>query len=691
MASEVNLPELGESVTEGTVTRWLKQVGDEVAVDEPLLEVSTDKVDTEIPSPVAGTLLEIRANEDETVEVGAVLALVGSSDEAGGEGGSGGEADGQQDQQQDQQYDEQHHQQEEWQYDQQQHQQEDQHQQEQQDQQYDQQPDEDDAATTALDEERVEREQAHDQAERADTPDPGSSAPDSATDQAPSGEESKDEAPREQVAAAAAGASESSGEQTVVRLPELGESVTEGTVTRWLKQVGDQVEADESLLEVSTDKVDTEIPSPAAGRLLEIKVNEDETVDVGAELAVIGSGTVASGDGSPPDSGQRTTGQDGQQAPAGEPVGEEPTQQDAEPAPRQPATEEQPREAAPQPEPEPEPEPQPQEQPAHVASAPSGDRDSSAYVTPLVRKMAAQHGVDLASIAGTGVGGRIRKQDVLEAAQKQGRDTTPSQPAAAAAAAAQPQAAASAAPSTGAPVPSPLRGKTEPMSRLRKVIAQRMVESLRVSAQLTTVVEVDVTAIARLRDTVKEEFAAREGVKLSFMPFFAKAAIDALKAHPSLNAAIDTEKGEVTYFDTENLAIAVDTDRGLLTPVIKEAGDLSVAGLARKIADVAERTRTNKITPDELSGGTFTVTNTGSRGALFDTPIINQPQVAILGTGAVVKRPVVIDDANLGETIAVRQMAYLALTYDHRLVDGADAARFLTEVKARLEGGQFEV
>jgi pyruvate dehydrogenase E2 component (dihydrolipoamide acetyltransferase) len=253
------------------------------------------------------------------------------------------------------------------------------------------------------------------------------------------------------------------------------------------------------------------------------------------------------------------------------------------------------------------------------------------------------------------------------------------------------QPAATSAPTPGAPVPSPLRGQTEPMSRLRKVIAQRMVESLHVSAQLTTVVEVDVTAISRLRDSVKADFAAREGVKLSFMPFFAKAAIDALKAHPSLNAAIDTEKGEVTYYDRENLAIAVDTERGLLTPVVKEAGDLSIAGLARKIADVAERTRTNKITPDELSGGTFTLTNTGSRGALFDTPIINQPQVAILGTGAVVKRAVVIDDANLGETIAVRQMVYLALTYDHRLVDGADAARFLSDVKARLESGQFEV
>ncbi len=300
-------------------------------------------------------------------------------------------------------------------------------------------------------------------------------------------------------------------------------------------------------------------------------------------------------------------------------------------------------------------------------------------MTPLVRKLAAQHGVDLAAVTGTGVGGRIRKQDVLAAAESSKSDEAP---------------AAAEKPAAGAPAaasPSPLRGQTQPMSRLRKVIAKRMVESLQVSAQLTTVVEVDVTAIARLRNSVKADFAAREGVKLSFMPFFAKAATDALKAHPSLNAAIDTEKGEITYFDHENIAIAVDTEKGLLTPVIKEAGDLSISGLAKKIADLADRTRNNKIGPDELSGGTFTLTNTGSRGALFDTPIINQPQVAILGTGTVVKRPVVIDDANLGETIAVRQMVYLALTYDHRLVDGADAARFLSDVKARLEAGKFDV
>ncbi|MGZ5405851.1 MAG: 2-oxoglutarate dehydrogenase, E2 component, dihydrolipoamide succinyltransferase, partial [Nocardioides sp.] len=283
--------------------------------------------------------------------------------------------------------------------------------------------------------------------------------------------------------------------------------------------------------------------------------------------------------------------------------------------------------------------------------------------------------------SGTGVGGRIRKQDVLDAAKAK------EAPAAEAPAASAP---APSAPATSGSA-SPLRGKTEKMSRLRKIIASRMIESLQTSAQLTQVVEVDVTNVARLRDAVKADFLAREGVKLSYLPFFAKAAIDSLKEHPALNATIDTEAGEVTYFDREHVAFAVDTEKGLLTPVVKDAGDLSIAGLAKKIADVAERTRTNKIGPDELSGGTFTITNLGSVGALWDTPIINKPQVAILGPGAVVKRPVVIDDANLGETIAVRHMVYLALTYDHQLVDGAGAGRFLQAVKARLESGQFEV
>ncbi|HEU5045809.1 MAG TPA: 2-oxoglutarate dehydrogenase, E2 component, dihydrolipoamide succinyltransferase [Nocardioidaceae bacterium] len=647
MATSVTLPALGESVTEGTVTRWLKQPGDQVAVDEPLLEVSTDKVDTEIPSPVAGTLLEIKASEDETVEVGAELAVIGDEGESAGQGGQDGGA-----------------------------------RQEEQAQ--------------APQQEAPQQEAPQQEAPQQDTQQQAEPQP------APQAEQSSGQS-------SSGGGASGGGSGTPVTLPALGESVTEGTVTRWLKQVGDEVAVDEPLLEVSTDKVDTEIPSPVAGTVLEIKVAEDETVEVGAELAVVGSGQPseaatapssggdvesveasaqdeATGDGAPQAASQQPSPSAPTPAPA--PAGQAAPQQ----APQQaaPAPQQAPQQAA-QPAAQPTAPQQPAAQQSQPTQAPQatptqqqgGNGEASGpYVTPLVRKMAAEHGVDLSQVNGTGVGGRIRKQDVLDAAKSQ--QQAAQQPAAAA----EQQPAAQAAPS-GAP--SPLRGKTEKMSRLRKVIATRMVESLQVSAQLTTVVEVDVTAIARLRDSVKAEFLEREGVKLSFLPFFAKAAIDALKAHPTLNASIDTEKGEITYYDHENLSVAVDTEKGLLTPVIKDAGDLSVAGLARKIADIADRTRNNKIGPDELAGGTFTLTNTGSRGALFDTPIINQPQVAILGTGSVVKRAVVIDDANLGETIAVRNMVYLALTYDHRIVDGADAARFLGDVKQRLEAGQFEV
>ncbi|MDT0201754.1 2-oxoglutarate dehydrogenase, E2 component, dihydrolipoamide succinyltransferase [Nocardioides sp. AE5] len=584
MATEVTLPELGESVTEGTVTRWLKQVGDAVAMDEPLLEVSTDKVDTEIPSPVAGTLLEIKAQEDDTVEVGGLLAVIGDESEGGGSADSGADSSAEED------------------------------------------------AAEAADEATEEP--------AAEADEPAQEAP-------------AEEAPAEQQAPAAESKPAQGGSGTEVKLPELGESVTEGTVTRWLKDVGDEVAVDEALLEVSTDKVDTEIPSPVAGTLLEQRVAEDETVEVGAVLGIIGDGSAAPAEQEEPKQEEA-------------PTQEQPAQEEA-PAPEQPAEQPKQEEAAPQ-----------QEAPKPAAS---GNEDAG-YVTPLVRKLANQHGVDLSTVTGSGVGGRIRKQDVLDAAKAQEAPAAPA-----------PAPAASAAPAaTPAPAqPSPLRGKTEPMTRLRKVIAKRMVESLQISAQLTQVVEVDVTNVARLRDQVKADFHSREGVKLSFFPFFAKATIDALKAHPALNAQVDAEKSEITYFDAEHLAIAVDTERGLLSPVIHNAGDLNVAGLARKIADLADRTRNNKVKPDELAGGTFTLTNTGSVGALFDTPIINQPQVAILGTGAVVKRAVVIDDPNLGETIAVRHMAYLSLTYDHRIVDGADAARFLQDVKQRVESGAFEV
>jgi 2-oxoglutarate dehydrogenase E2 component (dihydrolipoamide succinyltransferase) len=455
-------------------------------------------------------------------------------------------------------------------------------------------------------------------------------------------------------------------------MPALGESVTEGTVTRWLKQEGEQVEVDEPLLEVSTDKVDTEIPSPAAGVLTKILVAEDETVEVGAQLALIGGG---GGAAAPQQQEAPPAPEPKQEAPAPEaPKQEQPTPEAAQPASAQPGGDYGSSGA--------QPAQSPTAAPAPAAAAPaqpSGGDGGGSYVTPLVRRLANEKGIDLGSVSGSGVGGRIRKQDVLAAAEQ--------------AAAPAPAAAGAGGVRTPSPAATPdtsVRGRTEKMSRLRAVIARRMVESLQVSAQLTTVVEADVTRIANLRQQAKKDFEAREGVKLSFLPFFSKAAVEALKAHPSVNSSIDQGAGTVTYHDTENLGVAVDTERGLLVPVIHDAGDLSLGGIARKIADLAERTRTNKITPDELGGGTFTLTNTGSRGALFDTPIINQPQVAILGVGAVVKRPVVVQDAELGEVIAVRSMVYLALTYDHRIVDGADAARFLTTVRERLEAGQFQ-
>ncbi|AXO35883.1 2-oxoglutarate dehydrogenase, E2 component, dihydrolipoamide succinyltransferase [Micromonospora sp. B006] len=603
MPVSVTMPRLGESVTEGTVTRWLKQEGDTVEVDEPLLEVSTDKVDTEIPSPAAGVLSRIVVGEDETAEVGSELAVIA------GEGEDAGAA-----------------------------------------------PTEEaepaTEPTAAAEGTGPEPEQAEEAAAE-----PGAEA-----------EQPAVEEPAQPAA--------SSGEGTPVTMPALGESVTEGTVTRWLKQVGETVEVDEPLLEVSTDKVDTEIPSPVAGTLQEIKVAEDETADVGAVLAIVGV------------------------------AGAAPAKAEPKPEPKA--------EAKPEPKPEPEPkveEPTPgaaynepaaeaeqaaQPAKAEAAAQPSAPaaaqrpsvpaefgEDSAGYVTPLVRKLAAEHGVDLGSVKGTGVGGRIRKQDVLEAAEK----AKAAKPAPAAAPAAKAEAPAQPA---AKPQPSAKRGTTEKLPRIRATIAKRMQQSLHETAQLTTVVEVDVTRVAKLRARAKESFQAKHGVKLSFLPFFALAAIEALQTYPIVQASMDLEGGTITYPAAEHLGIAVDTERGLLVPVIHNAGDLNMGGIAKRIADLAERTRANKITPDEMAGATFTVTNTGSRGALFDTPIVPSPQSAMLGTGAVVKRPVVVNDPELGEVVAIRSMVYLAMSYDHRLIDGADAARFLTAVKERLEAGNFE-
>ena len=583
MSESVKMPALGESVTEGTVSSWLKAVGDTVEVDEPLLEVATDKVDTEVPSPVAGTILEIRVPEDETVEVGTVLAVIGQPSEAA-------------------------------------------------------------------------------------TPAPSSPAPAAA----PAATTASPAAPP---APAASPATDSGAEVT---MPALGESVTEGTVSSWLKAVGDTVEVDEPLLEVATDKVDTEVPSPVAGTILEIRVPEDETVEVGTVLAVIGqpseAATPAPSSPAPAAAPAPTTASPA--APPAPAASRARHAAPAAPAPETPA-------AAGSGEPK---------KSAAKTSAPSAAAvASAAYVTPIVRKFAREKGIDLTTVTGTGVGGRIRKQDVEEAAvkaveaakaaraAKAAEMTRPAPPTAAPASAP--------APSSRPAVDTTLRGKTEKMSRLRQVIAERMIASLQTSAQLTTVVEVDVTRVAALRGLAKNDFYAKNGTRLTFLPFFVAAATEALKAHPKINATIDGT--QVTYHDVEHIGIAVDTPRGLLVPVVKNAGDLSIPGLARRINDLAARTRENKVNPDELSGSTFTITNTGSGGALFDTPIINQPEVAILGLGAIQKQPRVVKDTDGGEAIAIRSVCYLALSYDHRLVDGADAARYLMTVKKRLEEGDF--
>ncbi len=580
MAFSVQMPALGESVTEGTVTRWLKQEGDTVELDEPLLEVSTDKVDTEIPSPAAGVLTKITAHEDDTVEIGGELAVIGDASESS--------------------------------------------------QGSDQQP-----------------------------------APQAAPEPEPAAEPEAAPAPQPtaEPPAPAASAAGSTGESQPVLMPELGESVTEGTVTRWLKKVGDAVEVDEPLVEVSTDKVDTEIPSPVAGTLLSITAEEDDTVAVGGELARIGSGAAAAAP---------------EPAPAPAPP--------APPAPAQPAPSQPPPQPAAKPEPAPTPQAAPEPAPQPQAEAAPGA--GTPYVTPLVRKLAAENNIDLNSLSGTGVGGRIRKQDVLSAAQEKAQKDQ---------AAAAPAPAPAQAPSTprpSAPTPAPalahLRGTTQKATRIRQITAKKTRESLQQTAQLTQTHEVDMTRIVGLRAKTKNAFAEREGVNLTFLPFIARAAIDALKIHPNINASYNEESKEITYYDAEHLGFAVDTEQGLLSPVIHNAGDLSLAGLARAIADIAARARSGDLRPDELSGGTFTITNIGSQGALFDTPILVPPQAAMLGTGAIVKRPRVVVDDTGNESIGVRSICYLPLTYDHRLVDGADAGRFLTTIKHRLEEGAFE-
>ena len=555
-------------------------------LDEPLVEVSTDKVDTEIPSPASGVLTQIIAQEDDTVEVGGDLALIGDAAEGGAEA----------------------------------------------------------PAETPR------------QPEPQAQPEPAAPAAEAPAQKEPE--------PEPEPAAPAQPAS-GGGTATPVLMPELGESVTEGTVTRWLKKIGDSVQVDEPLVEVSTDKVDTEIPSPVAGVLLSITADEDATVPVGGELARIGAASDAGAPAAP------------RPAPAPAPPKPEP-----EPEPKPQAA------AAPEPaaKPAPPPAPAPKAEAAPPRPAAETGADGTPYVTPLVRKLANENNIDLAEVTGTGVGGRIRKQDVLAAAEQKKQPKQAPAPAAPAPAAAVPATKAA----TPAPALAHLRGTTQKASRIRQITAKKTRESLQATAQLTQTHEVDMTKIVALRSRAKAGFAEREGVNLTYLPFIARAVIDALKIHPNINASYDEDTKEITYYDAEHLGFAVDTDQGLLSPVIHNAGDLSLGGLSRAIADIAGRARSGNLKPDELSGGTFTITNIGSQGALFDTPILVPPQAAMLGTGAIVKRPRVVVDALGNESVGIRSICYLPLTYDHRLIDGADAGRFLTTIKHRLEEGAFE-
>ena len=695
MAHSVEMPELGESVTEGTITTWLKEVGDTVEVDEPLLEVSTDKVDTEIPSPVAGVILEIKADEDDTVEIGDVIAIIGDEGE---------EADSSSDEKEEKA------------------------EAEEPAEEKAEAPKKDDkpakkasgdatdvempelgesvtegTITTWLkevgDEVEVDEPLLEVSTDKVDTEipspvagtlieilaeeddtvevgdviarvgdaDAAAASDDSNEDEAEAEEPAEEkEEPKEEKKAEPKKKS-SGGAGTKVEMPELGESVTEGTITTWLKEVGDEVEVDEPLLEVSTDKVDTEIPSPVEGTILEILAEEDDTVEVGDVIVIIGDADAAV---------------------------EEDDADEAEEA-------EAPAEEKPEPKEEKKPEPKQEEPKAEKtekaastdsknSSAKVNNGDNVPYVTPLVRKLADKHGVDLSTVEGTGVGGRIRKQDVLTAAEG-GK----AEGASASASATKEQADAPKGPranwSTKSvdPAKAELIGTTQRVNRIREITAAKMVESLQTTAQLTHVQEVDVTRVAELRKKVKPAFVEKHGANITYLAFFIKATAEALVSHPNVNASYDADAKEITYHSDVNIGIAVDTPMGLLVPVIKQVQDMNLADIAKAITDLASRARDKKLRPDDLSGATFTVTNIGSEGALLDTPVLTPPQAGILGTAAIEKRPVIVTEDGI-DSIAIRQMCYLPFTYDHQLIDGADAGRFVTTIKDRIEQGDFE-
>lgn len=598
MSHSVEMPELGESVTEGTITQWLKSVGDTIEADEPLLEVSTDKVDTEVPSPVSGTLLEIKAEEDDTVEVGDVIAVIGDEDETADSDGSNS----------------------------------------------------DDAAD----------------ADEAD---------DSAS------EEKEDKSDKKE--SASAKKSGGSGKTTDVEMPELGESVTEGTITQWLKSVGDTVEVDEPLLEVSTDKVDTEVPSPVAGTIVEILAEEDDTVEVGEVIVRVGDGSAAadSDDSDDSDADDKSDSNDADEA--DDSKADSASQESEEKEDKSDKKSEKKSEGK---------EESNKSESKKEQSKDSGKKNSGKvpYVTPLVRKLADKHGVDLNSLEGTGVGGRIRKQDVMAAVEGGSADSSAQDKDSE-------KSSGKDAKKSGSnwstksvdPEKAELRGTTQKVNRIRQITAQKMVEALQISAQLTHVQEIDMTAVSNLRKANKQAFADKHGAKLTFLPFFVKATVEALVSHPNVNASYNADTKEMTYHADVNVAIAVDTPKGLLTPVIKKAQEKSLPEIAAEIVELADRARNNKLKPSDLTGATFTVTNIGSEGALLDTPILVPPQAGILGTAVIEKRPVVVTEDGQ-DAIAIRQMCYLPFTYDHQVVDGADAGRFITTIKDRLETADFE-
>ncbi|WP_339018709.1 2-oxoglutarate dehydrogenase, E2 component, dihydrolipoamide succinyltransferase [Corynebacterium simulans] len=682
MAHSVVMPELGESVTEGTITQWLKSVGDTVEVDEPLLEVSTDKVDTEIPSPVAGTILEIKADEDDDVEVGSVIAIIGDEGESASDSSAEKPAEEKEETKAEPKAEEK--------------------------KEEASAPAASGSATDVAmpelgesvtegtitqwlksvgDTVEVDEPLLEVSTDKVDTeiPSPvagtlteiladeddtvdvgaiiarigdGNAAPAASSEKEEAKEEPKAEEkaePKAEEKKEEASAPAASGSATDVAMPELGESVTEGTITQWLKSVGDTVEVDEPLLEVSTDKVDTEIPSPVAGTLTEILADEDDTVDVGAIIARIGDGNAAPAASSEKEEAKEEPKAEEKAEPKAEEKKEEPKAEKSADASSTPA--------------------------ASEGSSKINNGDNVPYVTPLVRKLAEKHGVDLSTVSGTGVGGRIRKQDVLAAAGEG------EAPAASAAGSSNPRARWST--KSVDPEKQELIGTTQKVNRIREITAAKMVEALQISAQLTHVQEVDMTAIWDMRKKSKQAFIDKHGANLSFLPFIVKATVEALVSHPNVNASYNPETKEMTYHADVNVAIAVDTPRGLLTPVIHKAQDMSLPEIAKAIAELADKARNNKLKPNDLTGATFTVTNIGSEGALLDTPILVPPQAGILGTAAITKRAVVVNE-NGQDAIAIRQMCYLPFTYDHQVVDGADAGRFITTIKDRLETADFE-